>query len=477
MTPRILILLVLCCAIPAWSQSTGTGNTGNTGNTGSAGTTDAGTTGANGTSGTADEQADTPVANDGMLTPPPVSGQTYPILTGAEERTNYLTLGATANIAYDDNVEGGYTGVSKGDMIYSIWPTISLNRSSARLREVVNYSPGLTIYQPSTVFNAADQDATVDFQYLMGTHTNLDLSDNFNRSSSLFNQPFSSSQGGIAGGVPTQTTGVLPAFADRILNTANGQLTNQTGDNGMIGLSANYGQLDYPSTKQVAGLYNATSYEGGAFVTQRLSQRLYLGANVQHAKVVSYLNGLDNVMQRDNIFGFFTIYLRNLQQSVLSLSITAGPEHYSITQYPEALIYRWTPSGTISLGWQAHQSSASASYSRAITGGGGLPGAYEEDGAGIMYRRQLRPTWGFNLSGGYTSNKSVTPAYEFSVPGGHTFAASISGDHTISKNLKMSFGYDWMDQSYKAVVSLSPIPISNREYCAITYQLNRPLGR
>ena len=457
---RILILLALCAAVPAWSQTTGTG-------------TGTGTTG----TGTADEQPDAPVTNDGMLTPPPVSGQAYPVLTGAEERMNYLTFGATGNVAYDDNVEGGYTGVSKGDMIYSIWPTVSLNRSSARLREVVNYSPGFTIYSPSTVFNAADQDATVDLQYLMGTHTNLDLSDNFNRSSSLFNSPFSSSQGGVTGGVPTQTSGVLPAFADRILNTANGQLTNQTGDNGMIGLSANFGQLDYPDTRQVTGLYNATSYEGGAFVTQRLSRRQYLGANVQHAKVVSYINGFDNVMQRDNIFGFYTIYLRNLRQSTLSFSITAGPEHYSITQYPEAQIYRWTPSGTVSLGWQAHMSSASASYTRAITGGGGLPGAFEEDGAEIMFRRQLRPTWGLNLSGGYTSNKSVTPAYEFSVPGGHTFAASISADHTISKNLKMTFGYDWMDQSYKAVVSLSPIPISNREYCAITYQLTRPLGR
>jgi hypothetical protein len=412
-----------------------------------------------------------------MLTPPPVSGQAYPILTGAEEHTNYVSFGATANIAYDDNVEGGYTGVSKGDMIYSIWPTVSLNRSSPRLREVLNYSPGFTIYQPSSVFNAADQNATGDLQYLMGTHTTLDLSDNFDRSSSLFNQPFSATQGAVTGGVPTQTSGALPAFADRILNTASAQLTNQTGDNGMIGLSANYGQLDYPNTKEVAGLYNATSYEGGAFVTQRPTRRQYLGANVQHARIVSNLNGIDNVMQRDNIFGFYTIYLRNLQQSMLSLSITAGPEHYSIAQYPEALLSKWTPSGTVSLGWQAHLSSASASYTRAVTGGGGLPGAYEEDGAEAMYRRQLRPTWDFNVSMVYTRNKSATPEFAFAVPGGHTVTAGVSADHTFSKNLKMTFGYDWMDQSYKAVVSLSPIPISNREYCAITYQLTRPVGR
>lgn len=450
-------MLALLAAVPGWSQTTGGGN--------------------GSTPGT-DEQPDQPLANDGMLTPPPVSGQAYPILTGAEERMNYLNLGVTANVAYDDNVEGGYTGVSRGDTIYSIWPAISLNRSSARLREVINYSPGFTIYQPSTVFNAADQSATVNLQYLMGTHTNLVVQDNFDRSSSLFSQPFSSTQGTVSGGVPTQTSGAVAPFADRILNTADLQLTNQAGDNGKFGLSATYSNLDYPDPKQVTGLYNATTWEGGAFVTQRISRRQYLGANAQHARIVSYLSGgTDNVMQRDNIFGFYTIYLRNVQQSTLSFSITAGPEHYSIAQYPQAVLTKWVPSGTASLGWQGHLSSASASISRAITGGGGLPGAYEEDGAQAVYRRQLRPTWDVNVSASYSLNKSVTPEYEFSVPGGHTIGAGASANHMISRNLKISFGYNWMDQSYKSVVSLNPIPISNREYFAVTYEINRPLGR
>ncbi|HVT98298.1 MAG TPA: hypothetical protein VHE33_12390 [Acidobacteriaceae bacterium] len=458
MTPRIVLLLALCAAIPAWSQATGTG------------------TDNPGTSTGTDEQPDNPLANDGMLTPPPVSGQTYPILTGSEERRNFMTLGATANVAYDDNVEGGYTGVSKGDMIYSLWPTISVNRSSTRLREVLNYSPGFTFYQPSTVFNAMDHNLTADLQYQMGTHTVLDLSDNFDRSSSLFNQPFGTSQG-ISGGVPTQTSGVLPPFADRLMNTAAAQLTNQTGTNGMIGLSANFSNLDYPDNRQVTGLYNATSYQGGAFVTQRLSRRQYLGANAQHGKVVSYVNGVDNVMKQDNIFGFYTIYLRALPQSTFSISITAGPEHYSIIQYPEALLSQWTPAGTVSLGWQAHHSSASASITRAVTGGGGLPGAYEEDGAEIQFRRQLRPTWDVSFSGGYTQNKSATPQFAFVVPGGHTLAAGVSASHMLTKNLKIDVGYNWMDQVYKAVVSLSPIPISNREFCAVSYHFTRPLGR
>jgi hypothetical protein len=82
-----------------------------------------------------------------------------------------------------------------------------------------------------------------------------------------------------------------------------------------------------------------------------------------------------------------------------------------------------------------------------------------------------------NLGVSYSLNKSATPQYAFAVPGGHTIGASGSADHMLSKNIKISFGYDWMDQQYKAVVSLSPIPISNREYGSITYQITRPVGR
>jgi hypothetical protein len=455
MTARIFIMLALLAAIPVWSQATGGGTGGNAGT---------------------DEQPDPTVANDGMLTPPPVSGQAFPILTGAETRRNYLNLGVTGSIAYDNNVEVGYSAVPKGDMIYSIWPTVSLDRSSGRFRDVFNYSPGFSIYQPSSIFNASDQNASTNLQYLLTPHTNFILQDTFVRSSSLFNQPFSTTAA-ITGAGPTQTTGAIAAFADRVSNAAQAQLSSQSGDNGMFGLTADYGILDYPSAQQVVGLYNSTSYDGSAFATQRITRRQYLGGTVQHARIVSYLKGTDNAVQRDNIFGFYTIYLRNTQTSTLSLSLTGGPEHYSIAQAPQALLSRWLPSGTISLGWQAHITSMSGSYTHAVTAGGGLPGAYTEDAATAIFRRELSPTWAVNASGLYSRNTNLTPGYLFAEPGGHTIAAGASAEHMLSRSLKIMFGYDWMDQSYAGVGALSQLPTSNREYGSVSYQISRPLGR
>jgi hypothetical protein len=447
MTRRILLILALLAAAPGWSQATGTG-----------------------------EQADNPVANDGLMTPPPVSGQAFPVVTGAEVRNNYLNFGVTAGVAYDDNVEAGYSPTPEGDTIYSIWPTITVDKSTLRLREVFNYSPGFSFYEPNSIFNESDQNASINLQYLFGAHASISLQDAFVRSSSLFNQPFST--GDIGGAPPLEATGALAAFANRISNATNVQLTDQSGENGLFGIAAQYGQLDYPDATTVPGLYNSTSWNGSAFASQRLSARQYLGGEVQHARIVSFLKaGTDNAVQRDNIFGFYTIYLRNSVRSSLSLSITGGPEHYNVSQAPEPVLERWVPSVTVAVGWQDHLSTLSTNYTHNVTAGGGLPGAYTADTVQAFFRRQLTPTWHLDFSGLYSRNNNLTPTYQYSEPGGHTYAASAVAEHALSRNLKFQFGYDWMDESYAGIGALARLPNSNREYGSISYQLTRPLGR
>jgi len=245
----------------------------------------------------------------------------------------------------------------------------------------------------------------------------------------------------------------------------------------MFGLAADYGQLDYPQADQVPGLYNSTSYQGAAFTSQRITRRQYLGGQVQHARIVSFLKGTDNAVQRDNIFGFYTIYLRNSPQNMLSLSFTGGPEHYNIAQSPEPLVEAWIPAGTVSFGWQSHLFTTSASYTHAVTAGGGLPGAYKEDAVSGMLRRQIAATWFVNVSALYSRNSNLTPTYPYAEPGGHTAALGTSVEHRLSRDLKMTLGYDWMDENYTGVGALSQLPTGNREYGSLTYQITRPVGK
>src|ERR1700722_9304065 len=79
-----------------------------------------------------------------MMTPPPVSGQSYPQAPTSQERSNYLRGGVTFSSAYSDNVLGT-TGPNSGpvsDVSYSVFPTLALNETTTRLRWSLAYSPG-----------------------------------------------------------------------------------------------------------------------------------------------------------------------------------------------------------------------------------------------------------------------------------------------------------------------------------------------
>lgn len=455
MTTRIATILILLAAVPAWSQATGTQPAGGNNN----------------------EEPDNQVANSGMMTPPPVSGQAYPVATGDEVRNNYINLGVTTVVGYDDNVAAGYSTIPEADMIYSIWPTASLDKNTPRLREQFNYSPGFTFYEPTTLHNESDQNATVNFEYHPAATSTISLQDAFMRSSTLFNQPFGVTTGPITGTGPAEVTGAIAPFADRISNSATAEFNEQVGEDQMLGLSAHYSQLDYPDASQVIGLYNSSSWGGSAFGSQRMTSRQYLGGQIEHARTISYLKGTDSVLQNDNLFGFYTIYLRNSITSVVSISVTGGPEHYTATQYPEAPIRAWSPAVTIGVGWQEHLWTLAGNYSHNVTAGGGLPGAYREDRARVFYRRELAPNWDVNLAGLYALNTNITPKFPLSQPGGHTYTISFSAEHALTRSLKATIGYDRMEESYTGVGALSKFPNSNREYGSITYQFNRPLGR
>src|SRR6202167_6037507 len=64
-----------------------------------------------------------------MLTPPPVSGQSYPTSLTSEERSNYLRGGLTFTSAYTDNAVGSVNGHPVSDVSYSVWPTIALDET------------------------------------------------------------------------------------------------------------------------------------------------------------------------------------------------------------------------------------------------------------------------------------------------------------------------------------------------------------
>src|SRR6476646_8881018 len=63
-----------------------------------------------------------------MMTPPPVSSESYPTSFGSETQSNFLAAGVIFTSAYVDNLMVGDTNSAISDVTYAILPTVNLKR-------------------------------------------------------------------------------------------------------------------------------------------------------------------------------------------------------------------------------------------------------------------------------------------------------------------------------------------------------------
>ncbi|MGD1082506.1 MAG: hypothetical protein ABR881_29670 [Candidatus Sulfotelmatobacter sp.] len=375
--------------------------------------------------------------------------------------------------AYSNNVLGGANPVSS--MSYSIWPTLALDADTTRLHWVLNYSPGFTFYQSVSARNQSDQILAADFQYRLSPHVTASLQDSFQKTSNPFNQPNPLSATPVSGSAPAPTAAVIAPAADQIQNVANAQLTYQFSTNGMAGVGGTFTNLNYPNPAEAPGLYDSSSTGASAFYSRRLSEKYNVGVSYQYMDTLAYqVGGHSNTQtQTQTIFLFLTAYLK----PTLSLSLSGGPQHYDASQPPLPASGSWSPLVMASLGWQGQRTSLAASYSRMVTSGGGLTGAYHANTANVSGRWQLSRTWSAGLLASYSLYKTLTPFFLGSSSGGHTVSGTASVQHPLGEHLSVQAGYTRIQQNYGGIAAISATPGTNQEFVSISYQFTRALKR
>ena len=410
---------------------------------------------------------------DRMLTPPPVSGEAYPLWFSSEERANYLRGGVTFNTAYSDNVLGSTSGTPVSDVSYSVWPTVSLDETTARLHAVMTYAPGFTFYQRVTSRNEADQNVGLDLQYRLSPHVTASVRDSFQKTSDVFNQPEQGLAGAVSGAVPGANDSVIAPLADRLSNNANAGITYQFRANAMVGASGTFTNLHYPDPSEVPGLYDAASRGGSVFLSYRVTRKNYVGMTYQYQELLSYPAGGTNETQTDGAFAFYTYY----PTAAWSVSFFGGPQYYSAgvqyfspTAAPVAATQSWSPAGGASVNWQTRHTSLAASYWHGVSGGGGLIGAVELDSANASVRQQITRRLSASLAGSYANNGVLSLAGL----GGHSISGSAGLERQMGEHVKLQAGYTRLHQDYSFFAAN---PDTNREWISITYQFARPLGR
>jgi hypothetical protein len=452
MLPRVCLGLVLVTASPVWSQLTAI-------------------------------PYETPAASADeaqMQIPPPMSGVAYPTIVGSEMRSNYLAAGLILNTTYADNVAVDGSAGPISDIIYSILPTIALDKNTPRQQLSLTYSPGFTLYQRTTGLDAANQTVALNVRYRLSQHMAIAVSDSFQKSSSVFDQLTPLSGKGISGSTQSQSAEVVAPYANRLSNTGNAVLSYQFSKNAMIGAGGDVTQSSYPKPGQALGLYNSNLYGGSVFYNYRLSRSQYIGATYQYSRnqedPVSAQGNPGNTqtkIQTHTLLASYTVYLNQ----TLSLSLSCGPQYSDATQSSSAPSRSWAPSAMASIGWQRSNTNFVASYSRGVGEDTGLPGVYDSYSVNTSARRRITRTWTLGVSASYFSNKNLTPLLSSSSPGGHTAWGAASVQHSLSDHFSAELGYARVHQSYSGIAVISDAPDNNQETISVSYRLARPLGR
>jgi len=418
-----------------------------------------------------------------MLTPPPVSGQSYPMATASQERSNYLRGGVTFSSAYSDNVLGatGPNSAPVSDVSYSVWPSLALDETTTRLHWTLNYAPGFTFYQRTSSRNEQDQNASINFQYRLSPHVTFSAVDGFQKTSNVFNQPDLASVGAVSGGTQGANFSVIAPIANQLHNSGNVGITYQFAANEMIGAGGTFTNLHYPNQTEVPGLFDSESQGGSAFYAYRVSAVHYIGVTYQYQRLLSFPTQGQNETQTDAIFPFYVFS----PSKRFSISMFGGPQYSDIgpqffvgSTVPQPGSRTWTPAGGASMNWQGQFTSVAMSYSHMIASGGGLIGAVKMDAASVSIRQQIARALSASVSGGYAQNIVVGSSSQTAEAStnGHSVSGTASVQRLFGERLNVQLGYTRLHQSYN-VAAISANPDTNREFVAISYQFTRPLGR
>lgn len=405
-----------------------------------------------------------------LQVPPPVSNQAYDTSFEGVEESNYLRGGITFTGAYSSNVYLSTTPI--GDMSYSVWPTLSLDKTTYRTHFTLNYAPGFTMYQRTSSLNQADQNLSSELHYRLSPNLTASVTESFQKMSNVFNQPNPLAATPVSGGVPMGGAAVIPPVANMLTNATTAQLTYQVGESSMIGGSGNYNTLTYPDPEQAPGLYNSRTAGGSFFYSTRIHELNAVGVTYQYQNYLSFQTNLPNTESKiQTIFFFYTRYL----SPNWSVSLSGGPQYYSSTQGTLPTEAAWQPMVMVSMNWRNERNNFAGSYSHTVSGGGGLSGTFDSNAVAASFNRQLSKNWNAAVSASYANYQSLTPLFLFATTNGHSLLGTASLQRTFNSYMAFQFGYSWIQQSYTNLQNPITSPNMNRVFVSLNFTFAKPL--
>jgi len=409
--------------------------------------------------------------------PAPMNGEApTAALLGELERSNELSGGVTVTGGYDDNALEE-NGRPVDNATVSFMPTLSITQSRPRTLLDFSYFPGFTVSQASQL-NTSTEAGRLNFQYRITKYWTLRAHDTF----SSTNDPYGTVAEGnnsVPGSVLHQPSdSVLTPFVNRISNTAGLDLVYQLGAVSMVGGSGTSDLLTYNNVDGGPGvqLIDSRSEGGEFFYTRRLFPKQWIGLTYSYQRF-TFSGGVEESDAHTALL-FYTISI----QRHLTLSLYGGAA-YAMTDGEIAVLRsvtipassnQWLPNEGFTLEWQGLHTGMSASFSRGLSGGGGLFGTADRYNGACTVHHQFRPHWSANAGFSYDNDRPINLA---SGPEFRTVAGNVGLEHQLGEHLDFGATYSRVHQIYAGLTAAELFPDHNRAFLSVSYLFHRPLGR
>jgi hypothetical protein len=408
-----------------------------------------------------------------MNVPPLLAGTAYANVAGLDKSLNALTATATVNAAYLNNVLPGSTAAPVADTTISIDPSLNYNRSTSRQHETLDYSPSFTFYMPTSQLNAVNQSATGLFQGRLTRHLTVGLQENFLRTSNIFDESYPFSAGGLLGSTQTPVPAAIAPFAEQLRNAATADVAYQFSRNGMIGGGTTFTNYIFPNPAESVGLYNSGEEGGSAFYNRRITSRQYVGVTYEYDHVLGYPASGTVESQTQNFLPFYSVFF----SKTLSFSAAGGPVRWSVSQPEQPTTSSWTGAAFLKVDWQGNKGNLTAGFSRAVTSGGGLIGAFTSNGANLGGAWKLARAWTGRVGFGYQEIEPITPLNFVIYQGGKSVMAQASVVRTLGEHATLECGYQHFYEQFKGIATIAADPNGDRAFASFDYIFRKPLGR
>jgi hypothetical protein len=399
-----------------------------------------------------------------------------PTFVSELERSNYLRGGVNVGAAYDDNPLL-LSNSGPGNASVSIFPNLSIEQSSSRMRWKLGYAGGLTVNQRFTNQDEGSHNLNFDSQYRLSPHVNLRVAENFSLTTGFFDagnglEPVSGSagpNGSLITPLATQRSSLTTVetnyhFALNDLVGASGSFydlhfTNPPAD------AASGTQLTYPLT-------GSETESGSVFWLHRVFRDDWAGASYRFARI-SFNGG------ESQVHSFFAVDTLKLSTRFL-LTGFVGPQYSENVGLlaPGTAPDDWSVAGGVEGGWRDERTSLFAGFSRSISDGGGVLGAVRLQSVYANFRRQLVPGWAAAVTASHGTNQAfllLCPTCASSI---NLTSAGISVERNVGKSMGLRMGYTHDLQSESgAAGAFSTLDASrNRFFVTLSYQWAKPLG-